>query len=247
MADVNSRENATSLERIVPEELELGEATGGETLKVHLDRYEFAKRNLLPGRILDLACGVGYGTILLAERPGVSSVTGVDISQDAVKYAIEHYRCERVNYICSPALEFNPQEKFDSIVSLETIEHVDDPNRLFAHLISLLKPGGRLIASVPVTPSVDANPHHKTNFSAKSFRRVGDDRSLEYIDSLLQVQRFNPFSIASRRERRTADLRTGIMSFYLHHPSHIALRVWSILRDGFANKYLTVVWEKRRR
>ena len=59
--------DAESLERIVPDELRAGERTGEETLRLSLERYEFAARVLRPGRVLDLACGVGYGT-----RPIVS-------------------------------------------------------------------------------------------------------------------------------------------------------------------------------
>jgi hypothetical protein len=46
------------------------------------------------------------------------------------------------------------------------------------------------------------------------------------------------------KEARTGDLRKNLVSFYLRHPSHLVLRMWSTLRDGFVNKYLTVVWEK---
>ena len=234
-----------SLERILPDELSADEATGSETLRLHLERYEFARQNLVPGTLLDLACGVGYGTSLLAEDPRVTSAVGVDISGAAVEYATRRYGCERVSYFCSAALEFIPHGRFANVVSLETIEHVDDPNALFAHLVSLLAPGGRLIASVPVTPSVDANPHHKSNFSIKSFARMGEKFSLKYITRLGQVQPFNPLAVMLKAEVRTAKLRRGLPSFYMRHPSHLAWRIWSTLRHGFVNKYATIAWEKR--
>jgi len=107
-----------------------------------------------------------------------------------------------------------------------------------------LAPGGRLIASVPITPSVDANPHHRTNFSAASFKRMANQHSLRYVTSMLQVQKFNPIAVMRRTETRTADLRRNLAHFYLRNPSHLALRLWSTMRDGFANKYLTAVWER---
>lgn len=235
---------STSLERIVPAELRPDEATGMETLKLHVERYKFAQKNLVPGTVVDLACGVGYGTFILAESSDVTKAIGVDISQPAIQYAAGTYRDQKVSYLCMSAQDFSPHEKFDNVVSLETIEHVDDPQSFFSHLVSLIKPGGRLIASVPTTPSVDANPHHKTNFSSREFKRLGASNSLRHVGNILQVQRFDPLTVFSRREKRTSDLRPNIGKFYYHHPSHLALRVWSILRDGFANKYLTVVWEK---
>jgi SAM-dependent methyltransferase len=234
------------MERIVPDELSPDQTTGAETLRLHTERYEFARRNLVPGSLLDLACGVGYGTALLSEDPRVTSALGVDLSDEAVKYARRRYRSERVAYLCSDALEFSPGHQFDNVVSLETIEHVDDPTALFAHLVSLLAPQARLVASVPVTPSVDANPHHKSNFSAKSFQRMASGYPLKYLDSLTQVQPFSPVSIGLRRETRAQNLRSNLPLFYVQHPLHLAMRVWSTLRNGFVNKYITVVWEREK-
>ena len=53
-----------------------------ETLEIHLERYRFAADHARPGRLLDLACGVGYGTRLMADRqPGIESALGVDLSK----------------------------------------------------------------------------------------------------------------------------------------------------------------------
>src|SRR5205085_6827077 len=113
----------------------------------------------------------------------------------------------------------------------------------FVHVVSLLQPGGRLVASVPVTPSVDANPHHKSNFSKKTFLRMGTDLGLRYVTSKDQVQPFSAKAIATKKEARAAGLRRNLGLFYLRNPSHFALRLWSTMRDGFVNKYITVVWE----
>jgi 2-polyprenyl-3-methyl-5-hydroxy-6-metoxy-1,4-benzoquinol methylase len=236
--------NLVTMERIVPDQLSADETTGSETLKLHLERYEFARRNLVPGTLLDIACGVGYGTALLAQNSGVTNALGVDISDEAVRYAAERYGNQRTSFICSDGLAFSPGQQFENIVSLETIEHVDAPRRFFAHLVSLLAPGGRLIASVPVTPCVDANPHHKSNFTVRTFRRMGDAFSLKYMTSFRQDQPFNPISVATRKETRTVNLRQNLPAFYVAHPSHFFLRIWSVLRDGFVNKYMTIVWEK---
>jgi len=235
--------DAASMERIVPDELSANETTGAETLRLHLERYLFAKDSLVPGTVLDIACGVGYGTPLLAQNAQITSALGVDISAASVEYALQRYGSERISYTCCNAMTFSPSQKFDNIVSLETIEHVDHPQAFMAHMVSLLRPGGRLIASVPVTPSVDANPHHKSNFSKKGFLRMGEALELRFVTSLHQVQHFSPTAIAMKKESRSAGLRGNIGSFYLKHPSHFALRVLSTLRDGFVNKYVTAVWD----
>jgi SAM-dependent methyltransferase len=245
MSHTQDRIDAASLERIIPDEIRADETTGSETLRLHIERYQFAMRHVVRGNVLDIACGVGYGTALLAEAPQVAQAIGVDISHAAVEYAAGRYGSKRVAYEHADALQFSPGRQFENIVSLETMEHVDDPVALFGHLVSLLAPGGRFISSVPTTPSVDANPHHKSNFSVKSFLSMGKRFQLTYVASLGQVQPFNPIAVAMRREARTAKLRTNLGLFYLQNPSHFLARVWSILRNGFANKYITVVWEKQ--
>jgi hypothetical protein len=64
MSKTNQGIDATSLERIVPDDLHADETTGGETLRLHWERYQFAKEHLVPGSVLDMACGVGYGTAI---------------------------------------------------------------------------------------------------------------------------------------------------------------------------------------
>lgn len=234
-----------SLERIVPEALTSGEATGEETLRLHLERYKFASNYLIEGNLLDVACGVGYGTAILAGNKDVTDATGVDIDPAAIEYARLHYSKGNIRFLCADASQIAAESKFANIVSLETIEHVDDPRSFFSHLVSLLLPGGRLIGSVPVTPSVDANPHHKTNFSRSSFERMGSRNGLVALTSMLQLQPFNPVSVGARRETRAKNLRRNLTLFYLRHPSHLGLRMWSTIRDGFVNKYVTIVWQKR--
>jgi 2-polyprenyl-3-methyl-5-hydroxy-6-metoxy-1,4-benzoquinol methylase len=246
MTEEQGLPEASSLERLIPLELNTAETTGSETLKLHLDRYRFAEKHLVPGSVLDIACGVGYGTVVLAESPRAAKVVGVDISGEAIRYAQDHYHHERISYVCSSANEFEPEEAFENSVSLETIEHLDHPAEFFSRLVALLQPGGRLVTSVPITPSVDANPHHKSNFSARTFARLGEERALICVDSMTQIQPYSAVAMVTRREKRAADLRRSIPLFYLRNPSHLFLRLWSTLRDGFVNKYLTIVWGKPR-
>ena len=72
--------NTESLERLVPDYLDPADVTGQATLSLHIDRYEFAAQFVRPGRILDIACGAGFGTQILRQHggDGVSAV-GVDI------------------------------------------------------------------------------------------------------------------------------------------------------------------------
>src|SRR4029450_5356719 len=126
---------AQSLERLVPEALDPLEVTGRETLGLHLARYGFAPRHARPGRLLDLACGVGYGTRLLADRASaVSEAVGVDLSGEAGRYASAHYGRPGVRFEVADALRFEDAAGYDTVVSLETVEHGPDPARLVGAL-----------------------------------------------------------------------------------------------------------------
>jgi SAM-dependent methyltransferase len=118
-------------ERLVPE-------TAVEaSLQEHLARYRFA-RGLARGRVLDVACGTGYGTALLG-------AVGVDLSLAALRQA----RRRAPRLVAADALRLPFDRAFDTVVSFETIEHVPDAARFVAECSRVLHPGGRFIVSTP--------------------------------------------------------------------------------------------------
>ena len=129
-------------------------------------------------------------------------------------------------------------------MGLGTIEHGEAPERLFTKLVSLVRPGGVLIASVPVTPSVDLNPHHRHDFTARSFAALGAAHALRERDRLLQVQKLALGTAWRGRRFTRSKLRANLPGYYLQHPGAFARRVGTTLRHGLANHYLTIAWEK---
>lgn len=240
--------DANHLERLVPHDLHDGETTGSETRRLHVERYEFAAAHLEPGRVLDIACGVGYGTALLAEenRAG-ASVLGVDISPAAIAYAQRRYASGNIEFLTADAMEFTDARRFGTIVSLETIEHLAHPELFVDRLVSMLRPAGVLIASVPTTPSVDVNPHHLWDFTEQSFRRLVQRHPLVEIGCLRQVQRFRPIAVLGRREGRMRDLRRNLAGYYVRYPRAFLRRMGAVLRYGFANHYITIAWRSAAR
>jgi 2-polyprenyl-3-methyl-5-hydroxy-6-metoxy-1,4-benzoquinol methylase len=238
--------DASTLERLVPAELDGRDVTGRQTLELHLERYRFAARCARPGRLLDLACGVGYGTRLVAdEAAGVERALGVDLAPEAVAYARAHYGRDGVEFAASDGLTFRDPAGFDTIVSLETLEHVPAPARLVVHLAGMLRPGGVLVASAPTTPSTDVNLHHLHDFTERSFRRLFAGLGLTEETCFRQVQPYELFAAVARKEQRMADLRSHLLRYYLTHPWAALRRAVATLRFGFSNRYLTVAWRSR--
>jgi SAM-dependent methyltransferase len=236
---------SNSLERLVPDHLSEGDVTGRETLELHLERYRFAARHARDGQLLDIACGVGYGTRLLRdESRQVSFALGVDLCEESIAYARERYGRDGVEYRVGDAMQFEDAEGFDTIVSLETVEHLPRPLRLIDNLVSLLRPNGVLVASVPTTPSVDVNPHHLHDFTERSFRRLFSQQPLVERACLRQVQPFGMPSILRRSEARLAELRPNLLRYYAMHPGAALRRVASTVRSGFVNCYITIAWQR---
>lgn len=155
-----------SLERIYPKQLNQDDKGHQDVLEIHLERYQFASEQLRGTHILDIACGCGYGTALMAEAHPDKQFVGVDVDPMAVKYARDHYQADNLRYECGNGMDFQllMEEgkflQFDTIISLETIEHVPEPQKMVTHLLTQLSEKGVMIASVPTTPTVDGNPHH---------------------------------------------------------------------------------------
>jgi SAM-dependent methyltransferase len=237
--------NSNSLERLVPDHLSPGDVTGRETLELHLERYRFAAGYARAGRLLDIACGVGYGTRLLRdENQQTRLALGVDLCEESVAYARERYGCDGVEFRVGDAMQFEDPEGFDTIVSLETVEHLPHPAKLIDHLVSLLRPNGVLVASVPTTPSADVNPHHLNDFTERSFRRLVAQQPLEERACLRQVQPFDVTRILRRSEARLAELRPNLLRYYAIHPGAALRRLASTMRSGFANCYITIAWQR---
>ncbi len=231
-----------TIERIYPEQLDLDNQDDQDTLRIHLQRYRFAAACLSGERVLDMACGCGYGSALLAELHPDKTVVGVDIDPAAIAYAQTHYRLPNLSYVCADAQSFAGADPFDSIVSLETIEHLPDPQRLVANYATLLTEQGQVIASVPITPTLDGNPHHLHDFSQASFFKLFAAHGLRPDQQFEQIQWWQFKGLFSKREakqHRSEGVGNAVLQYYRQHPFYLLRRLGSMLRYGFSNRYLT--------
>jgi SAM-dependent methyltransferase len=163
------------VERIAPDHFD------HDTVAEHVARYRWAECFLPSGRLLDVACGTGYGTALLDR--GNAEILGAEYSFDAIRFGRSRYgiRCVQAD---GQRLPFG-DHVFDGIVSLETIEHVPDPYGFMRELSRVLRPGGRLVLSTPNRLlSLGNNPYHLREFS---------------LDELTVALRMRSFSVETVR------------------------------------------------
>src|SRR5438105_3881656 len=152
----------------------------------HLGRYYWALDVLKPyrpRRILDVACGAGYGSYLLAKTFPRARVLGGDYDPKAVESAAATYRLPNLEYAFFDVVDWKQQGQFDAIVSFDTIEHVVHREIMMQNFAENLAPAGCLLLSTPVQGITDTKPkwqHHRLEYSGHAlldflrryFRRV---------------------------------------------------------------------------
>jgi SAM-dependent methyltransferase len=143
----------------------------------HLVVYEWIGSRLGGCRVLDMACGEGYGAAELARH--AASAVGVDANPEAHEHARLRYRSPTLSFERGLVETWGEPGSFDAVVFLQTIEHVQDPAAVLTHLKSLLAPGGTVYVSTPnlltLAPSgavKSDNPWHIREYRAAEFREL---------------------------------------------------------------------------
>nr|WP_217345502.1 class I SAM-dependent methyltransferase [Noviherbaspirillum sp. L7-7A]MBV0879787.1 methyltransferase domain-containing protein [Noviherbaspirillum sp. L7-7A] len=151
----------------------------GLEASIHIARYLLAKNHCSQRRVLDIACGEGYGSRMLKDW-GATEVHGVDISEEALTNARRNFAGDGIEFLRSSGedlLSLLAGKGFDLIVSLETIEHLQSPETFLGNLRSLLNPGGTIIISCPndwwyFPTEGERNPYHLRKYHFDEFREM---------------------------------------------------------------------------
>lgn len=173
----------------------------------HLVRYELAANIINEKKcssVLDVFCGNGYGSFLLATTTNCT-IKAIDGSSEAISFAKEHYNNHNISFE-SKIFPFQESQSFDFIVSLESIEHIDEDCQFLKMLYDSLVPGGYLLLSTPNEEALDLkiNPNH---FHFRHYT----------IDSIREMLQKNNFSLISFWGQNTYELDssrrvTGLLS-----------------------------------
>jgi len=141
----------------------------------HLVVYEWIAERIHGRRVVDLACGEGYGSAVLGRT--AASVVGVDANPEAFEHARVKYTSDTVGF------ERNMIELWrgdvDCVVFLQTIEHVQDPDAVLEHVRELIGPGGVAYVSTPnvltLAPKGEVrsgNPWHVREYKPDEYRAL---------------------------------------------------------------------------
>jgi SAM-dependent methyltransferase len=144
----------------------------------HLVVYEWVAERVEGLDVVDLACGEGYGADVLARS--AATVIGVDANPEAHEHASLRYRRPNLSFERDLIERFTPPGGgCDAVVFLQTIEHVEEPGPVLAHVRSLLRPGGVAYISTPNVLTLapkgaerSGNPWHVREYRAEELAGV---------------------------------------------------------------------------
>jgi len=149
-------------------------------------------------RILEVGCGTGHNLQML-ERFG--QVDAVEVDRDARTFA-EKRLGRKIASARLPALRGIERGAYDLVAALDVVEHIDDDRSTVAALASCLKPGGKLLVTVPahqwMWSAHDELNHHKRRYSKRALRKLIEESPLKldaigYFNSILF-----PLAVAAR-------------------------------------------------
>jgi 2-polyprenyl-3-methyl-5-hydroxy-6-metoxy-1,4-benzoquinol methylase len=162
------------VERITPGELSWDLYHGD-----HIQRYKFFSNFYHQKKVLDAACGSGYGSKIILDC-GAKEVYGIDIDEEQIHKNQQMY--PDVKFIALSCEEiYKIQNLFDVVVSFETIEHLNDIEKFFQGVNKILTKDGIFICSTPnikrfsESKSTILNDYHKHELSYQEFTKLFSD------------------------------------------------------------------------
>lgn len=160
-------------ERFVPTEQ-------GKIRLEHYHRYATVLDAVAGKKVLDLACGEGYGSNLMAER--AHSVVGVDVSSESVQHAADTYQKANLKFCQgnAAALCFS-DASFDVVISFETIEHLAEQTKMIQEIRRVLRSDGILVMSSPNRPIYSEESGEHNEFHVKEL-------DYDEFDALLKTE-----------------------------------------------------------
>ncbi len=124
-------------------------APDSQVVYEHLHRYLWAARFVAGRRVLDLGSGEGFGAAILADT--AERVVGIEIDERTVEHSTLNYAGEKIEFHLGDARDLSrfEDDSFDVVVAFETIEHVDDHERVLEEIGRVLTSDGVLAISTP--------------------------------------------------------------------------------------------------
>lgn len=186
-------------ERIVPGAADCEPTFAQKMYQEHLARYAFAAQFAVGADVLDVGCGVGYGSQWLG-KSGAKSVLGFDLSEAAVDHARMNYFHPAVSYKVADATAIEPGDGYDLVTCFELIEHIAPQEHVLDLIKGALREEGVFVISTP-RPLDQIRTHfhvHEMNFE-ELYRMLG--QRFRNVVPFFQINSFSSFVGAAMPDR----------------------------------------------
>ena len=176
----------------------------------HIATYEFCRSYVRGRTVLDFGCGSGYGTHRLASD--CAHITGIDISAEAIEFAINTYAGDNLDYRQVGDVQTNPipfaDEQFDTVISFQVMEHIDAVGSYLDEIQRVLRKDGTVVIATPdrstrlYRKQRPWNAYHVVEYSPESFSRALGNR-FRHVELFGMSARQDVIDIELKRTRRT--------------------------------------------
>ncbi len=141
----------------------------------HLHRYVVALEITAGKIVLDISCGEGYGSNLIASK--AEKVYGIDIAEEVIEHAKRKYTNNKITFLKGSVTNIPIQDGMvDIIVCFETIEHIIEQDEMMKELKRVLKNEGMLLISTPAKENYESlnhnNPFHLKELSSDELKTL---------------------------------------------------------------------------
>ena len=147
----------------------------GITEQEHLSRYNYIVKHVAGKRVLDVACGSGYGSYLLAAEGNADHVDALDLNAESIRYAEHRHSHPAVRRWVGDAEQYYKEGAYDVIISFETVEHLPNYVSFLENVARSLAPSGTFCVSTPITRATTTqcnNPYHVIEWSFADFQKL---------------------------------------------------------------------------
>jgi len=194
----------------------------------HMAAYEYAAQFCAGKTVLDIGCGEGYGSEVLARN--ARKVIGIDYSKEAIARCKELYKQSTIEFVCSDINSFEYGPAIDVICAFQFIEHLRDPRIFLSKAAQLLGHKGIFLLSTPNRiASLVRHPYHFREYNQEELKRLLE----QYFNSIeISGLQFSEKVARFRKERREGSqkiLRLDPLRIHMLLPFVIRRKIFDIV------------------
>ncbi len=201
-------------------------------------------------KLLEIGCGTGNFLAFISSKLDIDAV-GMDTHAPSVDACVNR-GLDAKHLDLAQFIQRQPESKYDAICAFHCLEHVEDPGSLIQLMSKVLAPGGRILVSVPYSPTsldtvkvdcMNLPPHHLTQWNKKSLTRLGKMIGLDvdvltddgiFVDSMVRTLYW--YFMSNLKTGSTSSVHRNLLRMVFHPVLLLKCALFVATRDTVAGK-----------